>query len=84
MTDENLPLELEKVIDILLITYVDSNLKEVKKLGDWERKGNDLTSQEDDKIHFYLILKHFIQVNYLDNSITKKVLKNIISKMEIK
>lgn len=34
VTNENLKLELEKVIDILLITYVDSNLEEVKKLGD--------------------------------------------------
>lgn len=80
---EHEQLEVEQVFDILLITFVDGNIEQLRRLDERAKKEQELSEQDQEKLHFFYILNHFFSKKYRDRALTKELVKNIIKNLEI-
>lgn len=80
---ENDPLEIERVFDILLITFVDSDIETLRRIDQQAKKELKLSEGDQEKLHFFYILSHFFSKKYRDKVLTKQLVKDMIRNMEL-
>ena len=72
-----------EALDVLLLTYAETNNKEIAEIETKSQTGEELDDLEEEKIFLKVHLHNFFVEKYKDQEITVDKLKDIINKNEV-
>ena len=74
---------IKEALDVLLITYAETNMKDINEIEEKSKNGNILDEVEEEKLFFKEHLNIFFREKYKGQELTVEKIKDIIKKNEI-